>query len=67
MVTLDKLEEALLRVDEVQILELLDLKTKDILERFEDVVLARRAYLNKEMEFFPDEEHEMVELNFEDN
>ena len=65
MVALDKLEEALLRVDEVQILELLCLTTKDILERFTDVVLSRRAYLTKELEFLPDEEHEMKELNFD--
>ena len=65
MVPLEKLNEALQRVDEVQILELLCLTTKDILERFEDIVLTRRVYLQKEMEFFPDEEHEMVELNFD--
>ncbi len=65
MVPLNKVLEALLRVDEVQIVELLDIKTKDILERFEDIVRARRAYLTKEMEFLPDEEHEFKELNFD--
>ena len=63
MVPLSKIKEALLRVDEVQLLELLDLKTSDILERFEDVVIKRKSYLTKELEFIDDEPYK--ELNFD--
>jgi hypothetical protein len=58
----NNIKEALLRVDEVQLIELLDLKTDEILERFEDRVVARLRYLIKELEFLPEEKYE--ELNF---
>jgi hypothetical protein len=59
---LNKLKEILLRVDEVQCLELLDIRTEEILERFEDKILARIIYISKEVEYIPDEKYE--ELNF---
>lgn len=63
MVLPDNLKEALLRVDETQLIELLDLKTDEILERFEDRIALRLRYLLKELEFLPEEKYE--ELNFE--
>jgi hypothetical protein len=62
MAPLNKIKEILLRVDEVQCLELLDIKTEEILERFEDKILARIRYISKELEYVPDEKYE--ELNF---
>jgi hypothetical protein len=61
---LDRLLAYLKNVDEVQILELLDLNTEDILERFLDVVEERRHILEKEVEIFPESDEE---LNFEDD
>lgn len=56
MYPIDKLLEYLRTVDEVQILELLDLSTDDILERFRDRVVSRRKYLEKEVEVIYDDE-----------
>lgn len=58
MYPIDKLLNYLRTVDEVQILELLDLSTEDILERFRDRVISRRKYLEKEVEVIYDEEGE---------
>jgi hypothetical protein len=59
----NSIKEALLKVDEVQLIELLDLKVDEILERLEDRIVARLRYLKKELEFLPEEKYE--ELNFE--
>lgn len=58
MYPIDKLLNYLRTVDEVQILELLDLSTEDILERFRDRIISRRKYLEKEVEVIYDEEGE---------
>jgi hypothetical protein len=42
---LDEVLEQLRSVDEVTILELLDITTEDILERFIDVVQERQEYI----------------------
>jgi predicted ribonuclease toxin of YeeF-YezG toxin-antitoxin module len=55
---LDKLLAYLKTVDEVQILELLDLSTEDILTRFHDRVSSRRQYLEKELEVLYEEDVE---------
>jgi hypothetical protein len=60
---LNKIKEALSRVDEVQLIELLDLKSEEILERFDDRIVSKLRYLIKELEFIPDEKYE--ELNFD--
>lgn len=57
-VPLNELLDHLASVDEVQMLELLDIKTTEILERFEDKVRERRRYLEKELELLTEEEGE---------
>lgn len=59
---LNKLKEALEGVDELQVIELLDLKTHDILERFEDRIQSRVRYLTKELEML---QEPYEELNFD--
>ena len=60
-----KLKEALSKVDEVQCLELLDIKTHELLEAFPEKITTRRSYLKKELEL--DNLAEAVhELNFDD-
>lgn len=50
MIPLDLLIEYLKQIDEVQLLELLDIKADEILERFRDKIKDRRSFLEKEME-----------------
>lgn len=59
MYPIDKLINYLKTVDEVQILELLDLSTEDIIHRFHDKIMERRSYLQKEVELFDDTEAEL--------
>jgi hypothetical protein len=59
MYPIDKLLNYLYKLDEVSILELLDLSTEDILDRFRDKVIERRAYLQKEVEIIDPEEQEL--------
>jgi len=61
-IPLDTIINYLQSVDEVQILELLDLKTEDILERFPDIIEKRKNILEKELEILPPH---MEELEFE--
>lgn len=63
MTPLDRIITYLQTVDEVQILELLDLKTEDIINRFPDIIEKRKAILEKELEVLPDS---VEELEFED-
>lgn len=63
MISFKKLKQELLRVDEVDILSLLEINTEEILERFEDKIKLRQSYLAKEMELGIDEKVE--ELNFD--
>lgn len=59
MYPIDKLINYLKTVDEVQILELLDLSTEDIISRFHDRIVERRSYLVKEVEIFDEAEAEL--------
>ena len=62
----NKLIEALLRADETQCLELLDIKTEELVERFEDKIKIRLRYLMKELEYLPNDDSEIYqELNFD--
>jgi|DEB0MinimDraft_3_1074331.scaffolds.fasta_scaffold36185_2 hypothetical protein len=47
--TLPELKERLIQFDEVDLIELLDLTSEDILDRFEDVVEDRYEQLRKEV------------------
>ncbi len=68
MVPLDTLITYLQSVDEVQILELLDLKTENILERFQDIVEERREFLEGQMEILPSrvEDMDLEELDYDE-
>ena len=48
--TFKELKEKLQRVDEVTLLELLDIHSDDIIERFEDYIEDRQEELMKEVE-----------------
>ena len=62
MYPLDKLLEYLRTVDEVQILELLNISTEEILERFRDRIVKRRIFLEKELELFGEEDAMATDL-----
>lgn len=50
MIPLDLLIEYLKQVEETQLLELLNINSEEILERFRDKIKDRRGFLEKEME-----------------
>ena len=52
MIPLNQLIERLQQYDEVQLLELLDISSEEILERFEDKLKERRSYIEKELELY---------------
>jgi hypothetical protein len=60
--SLDKLKAELLLIDEVTLMELLEVSTEDLIERFGDRILQRREFLSKEVEIAFDV---VEELNFE--
>tara|TARA_R110000823_G_scaffold280757_1_gene398955 strand:+ start:246 stop:392 length:147 start_codon:yes stop_codon:yes gene_type:complete len=47
--TLAELKEKLMQFDEIDLIELLDLTSEDILERFEDIVEDKFETLQKEI------------------
>jgi hypothetical protein len=49
-ITFEELKEKLQRVDEVTLLELLEIRSDDIIERFEDYIEDRQEQLLKEIE-----------------
>ena len=49
-ITFEELKEALKRLDEVTLLELLGLQSDDLVDRFDDVIEKRQEYLIKELE-----------------
>ena len=49
-ITFEELKEALKRLDEVTLLELLGLQSDDLVERFDDVVEQKQEYLIKELD-----------------
>jgi hypothetical protein len=48
--TFDELKEKLQRVDEVTLLELLEIRSDDIIERFEDFIEEQQDKLMREIE-----------------
>jgi len=48
--TFEELKDKLQRVDEVTLLELLDIRSDDIIERFEDFIEDKQEQLLKEIE-----------------
>lgn len=58
---MDILMERLRQYDEVQILELLDISTEDLLDRFKDKVHNRYDYLEREMELLQEDEEDLVD------
>ena len=50
-ITFEELKEKLQRVDEVTLLELLDIRSDDIIERFEDFIEDKQEQLLKEIEW----------------
>ena len=48
--THEELKEKLKRLPELDLLEILDLSSEDIVERFEDVIADRRDYFEKDIE-----------------
>lgn len=59
---LDILMERLLHYDEIQILELLDISSEEILNRFQDKLLSRRDYVMRELEILEDPEEDIDEF-----
>jgi hypothetical protein len=49
-ITFEELKEALKRLDEVTLLELLGLQSDDLVERFDDVIEKKQEYLIKEID-----------------
>ena len=49
-ITFEELKEALKRLDEVTLLELLGIQSDDLVERFEDVIEKKQEYLIKELD-----------------
>ena len=49
-VTFEELKEALKRLDEVTLLELLGIQSDDLVERFDDVIENKQEYLTKEIQ-----------------
>jgi len=70
MAHLDQLLEYLKKLDEVQLCELLDISSEEILERFKDVVQQKRRYLEGELEILDssyEESEDPEELNFDED
>ena len=49
-ITFEELKEALKRLDEVTLLELLGLQSDDLVERFDELIEKKQEYLIKELE-----------------
>lgn len=49
-ITFEELKEALKRLDEVTLLELLGLQSDDLVERFDDLIEKKQEYLIKELD-----------------
>ena len=49
-ITFEELKEALKRLDEVSLLELLGIQSDDLVERFDDVIEKKQEYLTKEID-----------------
>jgi TusA-related sulfurtransferase len=53
--TLKELKERLARLDEVTLLEVLDISSEDLVERFEDFIEEHAEYLTDDLEEEQDE------------
>lgn len=60
---LTKLKDKLMKLDEVQVMELLDVSVEDLLAAFPEKLQTRRSYITKELEMVNDP---YEELNFDD-
>jgi hypothetical protein len=49
-ITFEELKEALKRLDEVTLVELLGLQSDDLVERFDDLIEKKQEYLIKELD-----------------
>ena len=49
-ITFEELKEALKRLDEVTLVELLGLQSDDLVERFDDIIEKKQEYLIKELD-----------------
>ena len=49
-ITFEELKEALKRLDEVTLVELLGLQSDDLVERFDDIIEKKQEYLIKEID-----------------
>ena len=49
-ITFEELKEALKRLDEVSLLELLGIQSDDLVDRFDDVIEKKQEYLTKEID-----------------
>ena len=49
-ITFEELKEALKRLDEVTLLELLGLQSDDLVDRFDDLIEKKQEYLIKELD-----------------
>ena len=65
MYPLDLLKEYLKGVDEVQILELLDISSEDLILYFEHKIIEKRAYLEKEVELFAEMDTDQTEKHMD--
>ncbi len=61
MLPLDILKQYLMQVEETQLLELLNLTSEDLIDRFADRIKERRAYLNKEVELMQEIDQSQAE------
>lgn len=58
---LDLLMERLKHYDEITLLELLNINTEELLERFQDRIYKRREYLYRELEVLSSTEEDLVD------
>ena len=49
-ITFEELKEAIKRLDEVTLLELLGLQSDDLVDRFDDLIEKKQEYLIKELD-----------------
>jgi hypothetical protein len=49
-ITFEELKEALKRLDEVSLLELLGIQSDDLVDRFDDIIEKKQEYLTKEID-----------------
>lgn len=61
---LDAVKEWLRQLDEVQVCELLDISSEDLIDRCEDLIILRRKYIEREMEILDSSTEEPEELDF---